>query len=93
MLAGGMGSVMAEPPHIVVVEDEATQRQLLVEYLTRQNYRVSGVDGGTALRRLVERELPALVMLDVGLPGEDGFAVGIATGSLPPFLLITSTPS
>ena len=65
----------ADPPHIVVVEDEATQRQLLVDYLGRQNYRVSGVDGGTALRRLVERELPALVLLDIGLPGEDGFAL------------------
>ena len=35
----------------------------------------SGADGGGALRRLVERELPALVLLDVGLPGEDGFAL------------------
>ncbi|HEY2138425.1 MAG TPA: response regulator [Xanthobacteraceae bacterium] len=66
---------MADPPHIVVVEDEGTQRQLLVEYLSRQNFRVSGVDGGTALRRLVERELPALVLLDIGLPGEDGFVL------------------
>ncbi len=61
--------------HIVVVEDEATQRDLLVDYLARQGYRVSGADGGVALRRLVERELPALVMLDVGLPGEDGFTL------------------
>jgi len=66
---------MADPPHIVVVEDEATQRQLLVDYLGRQNFRVSGVDGGTALRRLCERELPALVLLAIGLPGEDGFAL------------------
>src|SRR5262249_8701624 len=64
-----------EPAHIVVVEDEPTQRQLLVEYLSRQHFRVSGVDGGTALRRLVERELPALVLLDIGLPGEDGLAL------------------
>jgi class 3 adenylate cyclase len=62
-------------PHIVVVEDEATQRQLLADYLTGQNFRVSAVDGGAALHRLVEREVPALVMLDVGLPGEDGFAL------------------
>jgi DNA-binding response OmpR family regulator len=62
-------------PHIVVVEDEATQRQLLADYLAGQNFRVSAVDGGAALHRLVEREVPALVMLDVGLPGEDGFAL------------------
>jgi two-component system phosphate regulon response regulator OmpR len=61
--------------HIVVVEDEAVQRQMLTDYLAAHNFRVSAVADGTALRRLVERELPALVMLDVGLPGEDGFAL------------------
>jgi two-component system phosphate regulon response regulator OmpR len=66
---------MDQRPHIVVVEDEATQRQMLVDYLGKQNYRVSGADGGTALRRLIERELPSLVLLDVGLPGEDGFTL------------------
>src|ERR1700682_5552452 len=75
MLLGGTGIAMTDPAHIVVVEDAATQRQLLVEYLSRQNFRVSGVDGGTALRRLVERQLPALILLDVGLPGEDGFVL------------------
>jgi class 3 adenylate cyclase len=48
---------------------------LLADYLAGQNFRVSAVDGGAALHRLVEREVPALVMLDVGLPGEDGFAL------------------
>jgi len=62
-------------PHIVVVEEEATQRQLLADYLAGQNFRVSALEGGAALHRLVEREVPALVMLDVGLPGEDGFAL------------------
>ena len=62
-------------PYIVIVEDEAVQRQLLADYLARQNFRVSALPDGAALRRLVERELPALVMLDVGLPGEDGFAL------------------
>src|SRR5690348_13211298 len=66
---------MDHRPHIVVVEDEATQRQLLCDYLDKQNFRVSSADGGVALRRLVDRELPSLVMLDVGLPGEDGFAL------------------
>jgi len=62
-------------PHIVVVDDEATQRQLLADYLTGQHFRVSAIDGGAALHRLVERDAPALVLLDVHLPGEDGFAL------------------
>jgi two-component system phosphate regulon response regulator OmpR len=66
---------MDRRPHIVVVEDEAAQRALLVDYLGKQNFRVSGADGGATLRRLVARELPELVLLDVGMPGEDGFAL------------------
>jgi DNA-binding response OmpR family regulator len=66
---------MDRRPHILVVEDEAAQRQLLVDYLSRQNFRVTGAEGGGALRRLVERDMPALVLLDVGLPDEDGFVL------------------
>jgi len=54
---------MDHRPHIVVVEDEPAQRQLLVDYLARQGFRVDGVDGGAALRRLVGRDQPSLVML------------------------------
>ena len=66
---------MDDRPHIVVVEDEVTQRDMLVDYLSRHQFRVNGVENGAALRKLVDRELPSLVMLDVGLPGEDGFAL------------------
>jgi DNA-binding response OmpR family regulator len=67
---------MDKRQHIVVVEDEPAQRQLLLDYLTRQGFRVTGLESGADLRRLVDREMPALVLLDVGLPGgEDGFAV------------------
>ncbi len=61
--------------HIIVVEDEATQRELLVDYLGRQNFRVSGVEDGAALRVLVEQDPPALVLLDLRLPGEDGLTL------------------
>src|SRR3954469_24557248 len=66
---------MDNRPHIIVVEDEAAQRALLVDYLGKQNFRVSAAESGPALRKLVERELPQLVLLDVGLPGEDGFTL------------------
>jgi DNA-binding response OmpR family regulator len=66
---------MDKRQHIVVVEDEMAQRQLLLNYLTRQGYKVTCYESGSGLRRLIEREMPALVLLDVGLPGEDGFAV------------------
>jgi DNA-binding response OmpR family regulator len=62
-------------PHIVVVEDEAAGRQLLIGYLSKRGYRVTGFASGVGLRRLVEREIPNLVLLDIGLPGEDGLAL------------------
>lgn len=63
-------------PHLIVVEDEAFQRETLIDFLNENDYRASGVDSGAALRKLVEKDPPALVLLDLRLPGgEDGFAL------------------
>jgi DNA-binding response OmpR family regulator len=66
---------MIVSPRIIVVEDEVAQRQLLVQYLGRQGMRVTGVADGQALRREIQRDAPSLVLLDIGLPGEDGFSL------------------
>jgi DNA-binding response OmpR family regulator len=66
---------MQAAPHIVIVEDEAIQRQLLVSFLSSQGFRVSDFERGGGLRSLLERELPDLVLLDVRLPGEDGYSL------------------
>jgi DNA-binding response OmpR family regulator len=44
------------------------------EIWTRVSARKFSISG-LICRRIVERELPAVVLLDVGLPGEDGFAL------------------
>ena len=63
-------------PHVIVVEDEQFQRETLVDFLDENGFRPSGVDSGAALRKLVEKDPPALVLLDLRLPGsEDGFAL------------------
>ncbi len=63
-------------PHVIVVEDEQFQRETLIDFLEENGYRASGVDSGAALRKLVEKDPPALVLLDLRLPGgEDGFAL------------------
>src|SRR3954452_9097192 len=63
-------------PHIIVVEDEQFQRETLVDFLDDKGYRASGVESGAALRKLVEKDPPALVLLDLRLPGgKDGFAL------------------
>lgn len=64
-----------DKPFVLVVEDEATQRLILTEYLSRHGLRVAAVANGTLMREALVTELPQIVLLDVGLPGEDGFAL------------------
>jgi DNA-binding response OmpR family regulator len=61
--------------HIAVVDDEPDIRALLGNYLEGQGFRVSRVESGRALAALMERDAAALVLLDLGLPGEDGLAI------------------
>lgn len=60
---------------ILLVEDDPDLARMVAEYLTENGYRVS-VDsrGDTAVNRIVS-ELPEAVILDVNLPGMDGFSV------------------
>ncbi|MDL2336296.1 MAG: response regulator transcription factor [Pseudomonadota bacterium] len=61
--------------HIAIVDDEPDITQLLAGYLTRQGFRVSELASGHALKALMQADPPNLVLLDLGLPGEDGFAI------------------
>lgn len=71
-----MAKLKDSRPHIIVVEDEVFQRETLMDFLNANQYRASGVDSGAALRKLVEKDPPALVLLDLRLPGgEDGFSL------------------
>jgi len=62
-------------PTVLVVEDEATQQTILTEYLSRQGLSVSAVGTGALMRESLNLGVPRIVLLDVGLPGEDGFAL------------------
>lgn len=61
--------------HIAIVDDEPDITQLLAGYLSRQGFRVSALGSGHALIELMSADRPDLVLLDLGLPGEDGFAI------------------
>ncbi|MDQ6629744.1 MAG: response regulator transcription factor [Pseudomonadota bacterium] len=61
--------------HIAVLDDETEITQLLAGYLQSRGYRVSQIHDGRALLQLMPVDPPALVLLDLGLPGEDGFAI------------------
>lgn len=61
--------------HILVVDDDPFQRRTVQEYLARQGFRVTAIDGGAALRRVLKDTKADLVILDVNMPGEDGFSI------------------
>ena len=59
-------------PEVLVVEDEADIRALIVHHLTRDGFRCrTAGDGGEALARL-RASVPDLIVLDLMLPGIDG---------------------
>jgi two-component system phosphate regulon response regulator OmpR len=62
-------------PYLLLVEDEATQRQVLTHYLSNNGFRVAAVSNGALMREALAAEMPQAVLLDIGLPGEDGFAL------------------
>jgi len=65
---------VSEPARLLVVDDEPDVRGLVRDVLVRAGYVVDEApDGRTALRRLFESQ-PALVILDVTMPGLDGYA-------------------
>lgn len=66
---------MTEATHIVLVDDEDDLREPTAEYLREQGLDVGEADGGAALDVLIAARMPALVVLDVTMPVEDGFSI------------------
>ena len=66
---------MNQALHIAVLDDEVDITQLLANYLRGQGFRVTPVHSGRSLMALMPVDPPALVLLDLGLPGEDGFVI------------------
>jgi DNA-binding response OmpR family regulator len=60
---------------VLVVEDEAAIVSVLRMYLTREGFTVHAVADGTTALADVRRLRPTAVILDIGLPGLDGFEV------------------
>jgi DNA-binding response OmpR family regulator len=77
---------------ILVVEDEQTLAEMLKLNLERQGYGVIHVGDGHAALRAVEEDRPDLMVLDVMLPGLDGFEVcrRVRSRSNIPILMLTA---
>jgi DNA-binding LytR/AlgR family response regulator len=81
------------PLRAIVVDDEPHARADLVRLLVGLGATIvaEAGDGPSALR-LIERERPDVVFLDIELPGLDGLAVA-ARGDLPPVVFVTAYPA
>jgi two-component system phosphate regulon response regulator OmpR len=66
---------MTETLNVLVVDDDDGVRDLLDDYLTEQGFTVAAVDSAGTARERLAADAPAVVLLDVGLPGEDGLSL------------------
>jgi len=78
--------------HLLVVDDDEGIRELLQEYLEHNGYRVSAVDSGEGMWKVLEKDHVDLIILDLMLPGEDGLTLcrQLRTGSSIPVIMLTA---
>lgn len=60
---------------IYCVEDERNIRELLVYTLEMTGFQAQGFADGKGLRAALEEEVPELILLDIMLPGSDGYEI------------------
>jgi two-component system OmpR family response regulator len=77
---------------ILVVDDDAELRQLLLEYFSERDYVVLLADGGVQMWEKINNNKIDLVILDLMLPGEDGLTLcrNLRTQSKTPILMLTA---
>ncbi len=66
---------MPEKPRVLIVDDEAGIREMLVEYFQLQGFETAQAADGAAARAQVAGFGPDLVLLDLNMPGENGLSV------------------
>lgn len=66
---------MTNPQRILVIDDDARLRELLLRYLSEQGFTVKAVADGSALDNALQLNHYHLLVLDLMLPNEDGLAI------------------
>lgn len=61
--------------HILVVDDDPNSREIVQTYLESRGYSVHTAANGEAALAAVQAQLPELILLDVMMPGMDGWEV------------------
>src|SRR6202167_181387 len=81
-----------DSPHLLVVDDDRRIRALLLRFLIGEGYRVTTAETSREARAKLESLNFDLLILDVMMPGENGFdfARAIRAGSAVPILMLTA---
>jgi two-component system OmpR family response regulator/two-component system response regulator RstA len=66
---------LSSTPSIVLVEDDLRLSELVSRYLETHGFRMLTIARGDQAAEQIKRRTPDLVILDLGLPGQDGFSV------------------
>lgn len=81
-------------PHLVIMESDSQHAQELAQYLERQGFRVSVATSGQAVRDLITRQAPDLLIFDLIMPDVDSLELcqkikldSLALGYLPVIML------
>jgi len=87
-----MSAQFANAQHILVVEDDAKIADMLTNYLHMHGFSTAVCSNGLQAADAVRVQSPALVLLDLMLPGQDGLAVCTAVRSFSavPIIMLTA---
>ena len=66
---------MVHKTHILLVDDEASLREPLADYLIRQGYKVQQASDASIARSLLNAYDFDIILLDIMMPGEDGLSL------------------
>lgn len=83
---------MQDGPHILIVDDHREIRDLVSRALVREGFRVSVAADGREMRKVMADARIDLIILDLMLPGEDGFSLcrALRAGSSVPIIMLTA---
>jgi two-component system OmpR family response regulator len=81
----------AHSPHVLAVDDDAIARDLIRDYLTKHDVRVTAVADGRAMREVLASEVVDLIVLDLKLRTEDGMTLArtLRDDSAIPIIMLT----
>ncbi len=80
---------------VLIVDDSPTERHVLTEMLTKQGYNVSTAENADDAMAKVKTLIPDLILMDVVMPGQNGFQLTRALSKDPvtqniPIIMCTS---